>query len=168
MSRLKQHLTREAVAAAGSPEPANYCFPAPANRHGRAFSRLARRFSTEIAYPDKPFPHVDADARGVRCASSRVRFKQAANRMRRFESFVKQDTARVATEKRRQREEKTHNLKASSLSFGLDAAITEEIKQLDPILIQAIQDFEKGIEARKVWVLGAVETRLEHTSVACR
>ena len=50
-----------------------------------------------------------------------------------------------------------HNLKASSLSFGLDAAITEEIRQLDAILLQATQDFEKKVEARKAWLMDAMK-----------
>jgi energy-coupling factor transporter ATP-binding protein EcfA2 len=150
----------EVVAAAGF-RADELLLPGTGEQTWKSLFEAARRFSTEIAYPDKPFPHVDADARCPLCQQPFA--QEAANRMRRFENFVKQDTARVATEKRRQCEDKTHNLKASSLSFGLDAAITEEIKQLDPILLQAIQDFEKGIEARKVWVLGAVEAHVWNT-----
>jgi len=150
----------EVVAAAGF-RAGELLLPGTGEQVWKSLFEAARRFSTEIAYPDKPFPHVDADARCPLCQQPFA--QEAANRMRRFENFVKQDTARVEIEKRRQREEKTHKLKASSLSFGLDAAITEEIKQLDPILIQAIQDFEKGIEARKVWVLGAVEAHVWNT-----
>ena len=150
----------EVVAAAGF-RAGKPLLPGTGEKAWKSLFEAARRFSTEIAYPGKPFPHVDADARCPLCQQPFA--QEAANRMRRFGNFVKQDTARVATEKRRQREEKTHELKASSLSFGLDAAITEEIRQLDVILLQATQDFEKGIEARKVWVLGAVEAHVWNT-----
>lgn len=134
--------------------------PGTGEQTWKSLFEAARRFSTEIAYPDKPFPFVDADARCPLCQQS---FNQeAANRMQRFENFVKQDTARVATERRRQREEKINNLKASLLSFGLDGAITEEIRQLDSNLLNAIQDFEKKVEARRGSVLSAIKTH------ACR
>jgi len=129
--------------------------PGTGEKAWKSLFEAARRFSTEIAYPGKPFPHVDADARCPLCQQPFV--QEAANRMRRFENFVKQDTARVAAEKRRQREEKMHELKSSSLSFGLDAAITEEIRQLDAILLQATQDFEKKVEARKAWLVDAMK-----------
>jgi len=144
----------EVVAAAGF-RADGLLLPGTGEQAWKSLFEAARRFSTEIAYPDKPFPYVDADARCTLCQQPFA--QEAANRMRRFENFVKQDTARVATEKRQQREEKTHNLKASSLSFGLDAAITEEIRQLDAILLQATQDFEKKVEARKAWLVDAMK-----------
>jgi len=147
----------EVVAAAGFRADKSL-LPGTGEKVWKSLFDAARRFSTEIAYPDKPFPHIDGNAR---CPLCQQPFSQeAANRMRYFEDFVKQDTARVATEKRRQREEKTHELKASSLSFGLDAAITEEIRQLDAILLQATQDFEKKAEARKTWMSGAVDAHV--------
>ncbi len=147
----------EVVAAAGF-RADELLVPGTGEQVWKNLFEAARRFSTEIAYPDKPFPYVDIDARCPLCQQPFA--QEAANRMLRFEKFVKQDTARVATEKRQQREEKTDNLKASSLSFGLDAAIKEEIRQLDAILLQATQDFEKKVEARKTWMLGAVDAHV--------
>jgi len=146
----KAEVVAAAVFRAGKP-----LLPGTGEKAWKSLFEAARRFSTEIAYPGKPFPHVDADARCPLCQQPFA--QEAANRMRRFENFVKQDTARVATEKRQQREEKTHELKARSLSFGLDAAITEEIRQLDAILLQATQDFEKKVEARKAWLVDAMK-----------
>lgn len=115
----------------------------------------ARRFSTEIAYSNEPFPHVDPGAQCVLC--QQLLNQEAAERMQRFEEFVKQDTAKVANEKRTQRESATQKISAVFLSFGLDAATTEELKQLDAIILKATQDFEKKVEDRRAWILVAVQ-----------
>lgn len=114
----------------------------------------ARRFSTEIAYPDKPFPNVDDSAQCPLC-QQQLR-QEAAQRMRRFEEFVKQDTAKIAAAKRDQRKKAEAKLATTSLDFALDAAIAEEINQLDPTLLRATQAFEKKVEARRTWLVGAI------------
>lgn len=129
--------------------------PGTGERVWKNLFEAARHFSTEIAYPDNIFPHIDADARCPLCQQPFDR--DAAKRMRRFEDFVKQNTAKVAAEKHQHRDEKLQKLKASSVNFGLDAAIREEIKQLDAILLQVAQDFEKKANIRREWLLGATE-----------
>ena len=147
----------EAIAAedfrAGEP-----LLPGTGEQVWKSLFEAARRFSTEVAYPGKSFPCVDAYARCLLCQQP---FDQeAAKRMRRFENFVKQDTAKIAGEKRQQREDKTQKLKMGPLDFGLDAAITEEIMQLDALLLQSIQEFEKRVQARKTWVLATIEAHV--------
>jgi energy-coupling factor transporter ATP-binding protein EcfA2 len=116
----------------------------------------ARRFSTEIAYSGKPFPYVGA---GAQCPLCQQLFDQeVVKRMQRFENFVKQDTAKVAAEKRAQREKAEEKISKVSLEFGLDAATTEELKQLNAILLQTAQDFEKKVEARRAWILVTLKT----------
>lgn len=116
----------------------------------------ARRFSTEIAYSGAPFPYVGS---GAQCPLCQQPFDQeVARRMQRFEDFVKHDTAKVAAEKRTQLEKAGEKISRVSLEFGLDAATTEELKQLDAVLLQTTQDFEKKIEARKAWILVALKT----------
>ncbi len=148
----------EAVAAVGF-RAGESLLPGTGEQAWKNLFMAARRFSTEIAYSGKPFPNIDADARCLLCQQP-FETPEAADRMRRFENFIKQDTAKLATEKNRQREEEMQKLKAISLTFGLDAAITEEIKQLDPVLLQAAKDFEKWIEARRAWMLGAMQTHV--------
>jgi energy-coupling factor transporter ATP-binding protein EcfA2 len=114
----------------------------------------ARRFSTEIAYPGKPFPNVDDSAQCPLCQQQL--HQDAAHRMRRFEEFVKQDTAKVAADMREQCQKAQAELATTSLSFALDAAISEEINQLAPAVLQATQAFAKKVEARRKWLLGAV------------
>ncbi len=116
----------------------------------------ARRFSTELAYPGEPFPQVCAEARCLLCQQSLG--SDAANRMKRFEEFVKADASKVLGEKREQLAVAKNAITHASLGFGLDEASVEELKQLDASLLQRAQEYEKRIEARRKWMLAALET----------
>ena len=115
----------------------------------------ARRFSLEAAYPDKPFPYIEPDAKCPLCQQPLA--QEAAKRMHSFDEFVKDDTARVAAEKRQQRTTEKEKVKSVSLDFGLEEAMTEEIKLLDPGLLENTQKFQKRIKDRRTWMLGALQ-----------
>jgi len=188
----------EAVAAAGF-RAGESLLPGTGEQLWKDLFESARRFSTEIAYPGKPFPHVGSNAQCPLCQQQLSH--DAVKRMQRFEGFVKQDTAKVADEKRQQREEADRKLREASLSFWLDAATREELEQLEASLppdqcqpqgpsaqdpqhsdgsspggpapqrvalslptsvetgtrLKAAQAFEQQVEARRVWLLGAVK-----------
>ncbi len=116
----------------------------------------ARRFSTELAYPGEPFPHVCADARCLLC--QQLLDSDAVNRMKRFEEFIKADTSKVVAEKREQLAVAEKAITHASLGFGLDEASIEELKQLDPSLLQTTQEYEKRIEARRKWMLATLKS----------
>ena len=46
----------------------------------------------------------------------------------------------------------------ASLGFGMGSALTEELKTIDPALLQEIVDLEKQIEERRKWLLKAATT----------
>lgn len=116
----------------------------------------ARRFSTEMAYSSEQFPYVGA---GAQCPLCQQPFNQeGAKRMQRFENFVKHDTAKAAAEKRTQRDKAEKKISDASLIFGLDASTTEELSQLDVVLLKTAQDFEKKVEDRRAWILTAIKT----------
>ena len=115
----------------------------------------ARRFSLEAAYTDKPFPYIEPGAKCPLCQQPLA--QEAAKRMHSFDEFVKDDTARVAAEKRQQRTAEKDKVKNVSLDFGLEEAMTEEIKQLDPGLLENTQKFQKRIKDRRTWMLGALQ-----------
>lgn len=60
----------------------------------RMLWEAARRYSIEIAYPDAPFPPTDADTLCVLCQQPLS--AEAVLRMRRFETFIQDDTERQA------------------------------------------------------------------------
>ena len=115
----------------------------------------ARRFSTEVAYPNQIFPHVEPGAQCPLCQQQLD--SDTKERMKRFGEYMKQDTAKVAVEKRQQREREERKFSAASLGLGLDVAISEELKQLDSGILSRLQNFEDKIEKRKVWVLNAIK-----------
>jgi recombinational DNA repair ATPase RecF len=118
----------------------------------------ARRFATNSAYPGKPFPFVAPDAKCLLCQQPLD--QDAAERMQRFENFVKQDTAKVAVKKCEERQEATQEIEKAILCFGLKTALTEELNQMDTSILQVTQDFERRVEARRKWLLKALETHI--------
>jgi energy-coupling factor transporter ATP-binding protein EcfA2 len=150
-----ERASKAEVAAAAAFRAGEMLLPGTGEQVWKDLFEAARRFSTGIAYPDKPFPYVGDDARCPLC--QRMFDQEASKRMQRFDDFVQQNISKVAAEKRQLREKEVQKIKLASLGFGLDAAITEEIRQWDAILLQAAQDFEKKVEARKEWLVGAVE-----------
>ncbi|MBU0471453.1 MAG: AAA family ATPase [Nanoarchaeota archaeon] len=118
----------------------------------------ARRFSTEVAYPKKPFPNTESGSKCPLC--QQILDEKAVQRMRRFEDFVKQEASKVSREKQKQRESAKKYIADATLSLGLDTAILEELKQLDDGLPNLLQEFDKKIEVRKGWILNALKTHV--------
>lgn len=130
--------------------------PGTGDQAWKTLFESARRFSAELAYPDEAFPHVRQGARCPLC--QQLLDQEAAKRMQRFEEFVKQDTAKVAADKREQRTKAEQNITKASLGFGLDEAMTDELKQLDAPLLQATNEFEKNVGTRRQWLLDALKS----------
>lgn len=122
----------------------------------RTLFDAARRYSVEVAYPGAEFPKVDADARCILCQQTLDQL--AAGRMKRFESFLRHDTAKLAAEKRQQRDAAIQKFARANLAFGLDAALTEELKGIDANLPEGVIGFEKQVEARRKWLVAAGKT----------
>lgn len=130
----------------------------------RSLFDAARRFSTEVAYPNKPFPNVETGSQCPLCQQPLE--KIAAERMQRFDDFIKQEVGKVAAEKRNQREDAVQTLEKASLRLGLDAATTAELDQLDSVQLRVTQDFEKQIESRRSSLLAAVKTHIWNVTPA--
>lgn len=114
----------------------------------------ARRFSIEVVYPNKPFPHITDDARCLLCQQSLN--DEARKRIQRFDDFIKEDTAKNAADKSRHRKEETSKLESAQLDFGLDAATGEELSQLNNNILSAMKHFERQVEERRAWLLSAI------------
>ncbi|WP_096662465.1 AAA family ATPase [Polaromonas sp. AET17H-212] len=112
----------------------------------------ARRYSTEVAYPDHAFPHTDG---GV-CVLCQQELKDGAARLERFENFVKQDAARTATEKRHAVSEAIRKVTAADVSFHIDDALNAELSGFDPALALRMANFEACLESRRKAMLAAV------------
>jgi ABC-type dipeptide/oligopeptide/nickel transport system ATPase subunit len=114
----------------------------------------ARRFSTESAYPDKEFPYLEDSAKCPLCQQSLD--AAASERLKRFDNFVKSDTAKIAAERRRNLESVVETLKRANVGFNITETISEELKLIDSTLPNAVQDYEIQVLNRKNWLLSAL------------
>ena len=121
----------------------------------KALFDAARRFSTEAAYIGHEFPYVED---GARCPLCQQPFDEAVARMKRFADFVQADAAKVAAEKRGQLAGATKKIESVSLTFDLNPAICAELKAFDETFSTASSAFEAVIEARRSWMLGALNS----------
>jgi hypothetical protein len=153
----------EAIAAV-SLRAADALLPGTGEQVWKNLFDAARRFSTEVAYPEASFPYVAADAKCLLCQQPLD--QDTGKRMQRFEAYLMQDTAKLAAEKRQQRATAERKITDASLSFGFDAATTGELEQLEATVLNAIQDWEKAIEARRGWMLTALKTHAWSDPVA--
>jgi energy-coupling factor transporter ATP-binding protein EcfA2 len=143
------------VLAAASLRAGELLLPGTGDLAWKTLFEAARRFSVEVAYPGELFPHVCSGARCPLCQQPLD--EEAATRMQRFEEFIKQETAKVAADKRHQRTMADEKVTKASLDFGLDVAVTEELKLLEATLLQGVQEFEKKVESRRKWMEAALK-----------
>ena len=93
----------------------------------RALWEAARRYSERHAYSDTPFPVIGGDALCVLCQQTLG--AEAADRLSRFEAFVKDDTKRQ------------EELAAAAYSAALDALNAADIPAADiPVTVALIRD----------------------------
>lgn len=115
----------------------------------------ARKYSTEVAYPENSFPYVGENAV---CPLCQEPLDAAGKRLERFEEYVKNDIAKNAKEKRERLEKARNKIVSANLDINLEHALIEEIKNLDESLIALLKDFEDSIEARRKWMLEALDS----------
>ncbi|MCF6362228.1 MAG: AAA family ATPase [Gammaproteobacteria bacterium] len=121
----------------------------------KALFEAARKYSTEIAYPKNSFPHVDKNAV---CPLCQEPLGVAGKRLGRFEEYVKNDIAKNAKEKREELEAARNKIRHANLDINLEHALIEEINNLDQSLIILLKGFEESIEARRKWMLEALDS----------
>lgn len=130
--------------------------PGTGDKAWKILFESARRFSTEVAYPGKPYPYLESDAQCPLC--QQVLGGESIERMKRFLEFVEQDTARTAIEKREKRKESSKKIKEAPLGFGMGAALKDELKLFDEELLKTTQGFERNVDSRRKWMLGALDS----------
>jgi energy-coupling factor transporter ATP-binding protein EcfA2 len=121
----------------------------------RSLFEAARRFSTEVAYPGHPFPYID---NGAVCPLCQQTLLNSGERLLRFENYIQEDTTKIADEKRQQLEFARQKLTYANLAIGLDNSLLEELTILDEAVGSIIRTFEDSIDARRLWILNAIET----------
>jgi AAA domain len=107
----------------------------------------ARRYSTEIVYPDAPFPPDGHDKLCVLCQQPLS--AEAVDRMKRFESFVRDETERQAQEAETKLDTATHTLAELTIKLHPVAESLQEVELHDPSLARAIRRALASARARR-------------------
>ena len=92
-------VTRQAADLAAATDFADEPLPGVGTDAWQALWQAARRYATEVAYPDRDYPMTEAGDRCVLCHQNLS--PEATARLRRFEAFVRDETearARAALE----------------------------------------------------------------------
>jgi hypothetical protein len=107
----------------------------------------ARRYSTEIVYPDTPFPPDGSDNLCVLCQQPLS--AEALGRMKRFESFIRNDTERQAQEAEARLDAAMRTLTELTIKLYPVAESLQEIELHDGTLARAIRRALASARARR-------------------
>lgn len=116
----------------------------------KALFDAARKFSTEVAYPEHAFPHITGDAKCPLCQQS---LDDAKERLNRFEKYTQNDVAKAAAKQRQKLEATKIKIERANLSVDLNDSLIEELASFDDASAPITNDFERTIEARRIWML---------------
>lgn len=116
----------------------------------------ARRYSTEAAYPEEMFPPSVAGQACPLCQEAMP--ESAVNRLKRFDRYIQDDVAKTADIARSNVETAKGKIEAADLHIVADAALSDEIKELDDSINQIITDFQASIETRRHAMLQCLVT----------
>lgn len=103
----------------------------------RALWEAARRYSTEIAYPSAPFPPTEQDVLCVLCQQPLS--AEAIQRMKRFETFIRDDTERQAQDAEQAFDTAAHTLAELAISLRPIADNLNEVELHDLALARAVR-----------------------------
>jgi energy-coupling factor transporter ATP-binding protein EcfA2 len=115
----------------------------------------AKRYSMEAAYPRLVFPVTGDDALCVLCQQPLE--DTAKDRLRRFEKFTQDDTARLAKDAEIAASAAIRKLKALTLQFRAIAPSIREIALHDPALAKQFRRFYAASRLRRCLLLRAIE-----------
>lgn len=116
----------------------------------------ARRYSTEVAYPDEEFP---PSGDGKVCPLCQEDLNASgAKRLRRFEDYIKNDVAKTANEARKKVDVAKDKIERADLQVEPDEALWDELKALDASVVSAIEDYQTSLNQRRTAMLQCLET----------
>jgi energy-coupling factor transporter ATP-binding protein EcfA2 len=116
----------------------------------------ARRYSTEVAYPDEVFPPSDD---GKICPLCQEDLEATGlNRIKRFETFIENDVAKTAVEARRKIDIEKSKIESADLLVEPDEALRDEMNELDASITSAMEAYQASLDHRRTAILKCLET----------
>lgn len=150
LDRDAVNATRAMQEAAQSLRSGEDLLPGTGDELWRRMFEAAQRYSVGGAYPGHTFPHTDD---GALCPLCQQELGEAGERLKRFQSFVEQDTAKTAQQAIKTLGAALEALKASAIDFQLDAALTAELSAINPGLPELVKDYQSKVDARRDAIL---------------
>ena len=118
----------------------------------------ARRYSTEVAYPDEEFP---PSGDGKVCPLCQENLKASgAERLKRFEDYIKNDVAKTANEARKKVDAAKDKIERADLQIKPEEALRDELIALDASIISTIEDYQTSLDQRRAAMLQCLETAM--------
>jgi len=122
----------------------------------RALWDSARRYSSEVAYPDQPFPPSGVDAHCVLCQQPLD--AEARDRMTRFEEFIQKDTERLAQEAEQSAYAVRQGLTSLSIGSHLFKGNLKEVAIHNPDLAKRARRFIAAARLRRYALCKGLDT----------
>lgn len=146
---------REAVRVASQQALGQGVLPGVGGEVWRALWEAARRYSTEVAYPDRRFPVVDDDAVCVLCEQPLA--DEASQRLVRIDEFVRRDVQENADAAASALSQARRQLGELRLEDPDDAALWDEIASADESLSAACREYFERQRARRLQLAPALD-----------
>lgn len=123
----------------------------------KALFDAARKFSTEVAYSGIEFPHT---GEGAVCPLCQEPLRNASERLKRFEKYIKDDVAKAAVQQRQDVETAKAKIQQANLAVGLDESLTGELALLDETAAPTATVFQTTLDVRRTWMLEALNSHV--------
>lgn len=123
----------------------------------KALFDAARKFSTEVAYRGIEFPNT---GEGAVCPLCQEPLRDASDRLKRFEKYIKDDVAKVAVQQRQDVEIEKTKIQRENLAVGLDESLTGELALLDEAVVPTATAFQTNLDVRRTWILEALNSHV--------
>lgn len=116
----------------------------------------ARRYSTEVAYPDEEFP---PSGDGKVCPLCQEDLEASgAERIKRFDAYIKNDVAKTANEARKKVDAAKEKIERADLQAEPEEALRDELNALDASITSAIEGYQTSLDQRRTAMLQCLET----------
>lgn len=153
VDKLKKLADKKKVAEAAEKKAADalrageQLLPGTGEKTWKLLFEAARRYWTQVAYPDDEFP---PSASGKVCPLCQENLGEiGTQRLNRFDEYIKNDVAKTADAARKKLDNTKENIEAAELQIAADEALSDELNALDTSLLHSIDEFQKSIELRR-------------------
>ena len=123
----------------------------------KSLFEVARRYSTEVAYPEEEFPPATVDKVCPLCQEELG--EVGTLRLNRFNEYIKNDVAKAADAARTRVDSAKGKIEAADLKISAETAFRNELSGMDASLLEIIDAFQECINSRRDSMLQCLETQ---------